>query len=133
MSTTSQTASQTSPSTHPQSGGTRAPEPDLWVSREAESRRQQRAAWAAEVLPALLEAPESRRRQPVAWAVEVLPALAMMEAPQSRRQQPVAWAVEVLPALLVVEAESEVVDRAPQASRYSDSLFRQPLLFSFLS
>jgi len=88
---------------------TRAPEPDLWVSREAESLRQQRAAWAAEVLPALLEAPESRRRQQVAWEVEVLP------------------------ALLVVEAESEVVDRAPQASRYSDSLFRQPLLFSFLS
>ena len=109
MSTTSQTASQTSPSTHPQPGETRAPKPDLSVSQEAESRRQQRAAWAVEVLPALLVAPES------------LP------------QQQAAWAVEVLPALAVVEAESEVVDRAPQASRYSDSLFRQPLLFSFLS
>ena len=89
-----------------------APEPDLWVSQEAESRRQQRAAWAAEALPALLvETPES-----------LLP------------QQQVAWEVEVLPALVVLEeAESEVVDRAPQASRYSDSLFRQPLLFSFLS
>ena len=28
-------------------------------------------------------------------------------------------------------AESGVVDPAPQASRYSDSLFRQPLLLSF--
>ena len=91
---------------------TRAPEPDLWVSREAESLRQQRAAWAAEVLPALLvSTPESPPQQQVAWEVEVLPAL----------------------AVVVVEAESEVVDQAPQASRYSDSLFRQPLLFSFLS
>jgi hypothetical protein len=87
-----------------------APEPDLSVSQEAESRRQQRAAWAAEVLPALL-----------------------VSTPESPPQQQVAWEVEVLPALAVVEAESEVVDRAPQASRYSDSLFRQPLLFSFLS
>ena len=61
----------------------------------------------------------------------MLPAL--LEALESRRRQQVAWEVEVLPALLVVEAESEIVDRAPQASRYSDSLFRQPLLFSFLS
>ena len=109
MSTTSQTASQTSPSTHPQPGGTKAPEPDLWVSQEAESRRQQRAAWVAEALQALV-----------------------VETPKSLPQQQVALKVEVLPAL-VVEAESEVVDRAPQASRYSDSLFRQPLLFSFLS
>jgi hypothetical protein len=87
-----------------------APEPDLSVSQEAESRRQQRAAWAAEVLPALL-----------------------VSTPESPPQQQVAWEVEVLPALAVVEAESEVVDQAPQASRYSDSLFRQPLLFSFLS
>ena len=86
-----------------------APEPGLWVSREVESRRPQQVAWEVEVLPALV-----------------------VEAPQSRRRQPVAWEVAVLPAL-VVEAESEVVDRAPQASRYSDSLFRQPLLFSFLS
>jgi hypothetical protein len=30
-------------------------------------------------------------------------------------------------------AEFQVVDPAPQASRYSDSLFRQPRLISFLS
>jgi len=60
--------------------------------------------------------------------VEVLPAL--LVAPESLPQQQAAWAVEVLPALAVVEAESEVVDRAPQASRYSDSLFRQPLLLA---
>ena len=133
MSTISQTASQTSPSTHPQPGVTRAPEPDPWVSREAESRRQQLVAWAVEVLPALVvETPEPRPQQQVAWEAEVLPVL-VVETPKSLPQQQVAWVVEALPALVVMEAESEVVDQAPQASRYSDSLFRQPLLFSFLS
>lgn len=41
-------------------------------------------------------------------------------------------AEEALPALAESEA-SEVLDPAPQASRYSDSLFRQPLFLSFLS
>jgi hypothetical protein len=89
-------------------------------------------AWVVEVLPALAETLESLPQQQVAWEAAVLPVL-VVEAPQSRRRQQVHWEVEVLPALVVVEAESEVVDRAPQASRYSDSLFRQPLLFSFLS
>ena len=40
--------------------------------------------------------------------------------------------VAELPVLVVAgAAESGVVDPVPQASRYSDSLFRQPLLLSF--
>jgi hypothetical protein len=53
-----------------------APEPDLWVSQEAESRPQQQGAWEVEVLPALVvSTPDSLPQQQGAWEVEVLPAL----------------------------------------------------------
>jgi hypothetical protein len=61
-----------------------APEPDLWVSREAEFRRQQQAAWEAEVSPALaMAAPESLPQQRAAWEAEVSPALVVVETPES--------------------------------------------------
>ena len=47
--------------------------------------------------------------------------------------QPAASEVVALPVLEAEVAEFQVVDPAPQASRYSDSLFRQPRLISFLS
>jgi hypothetical protein len=61
-----------------------------------------------------------------------VPALALsaLAAPQ---QQGVS-AVVALPVLGVVEvSESGIAHPPPQASRYSGSLFRQPLFISFLS
>ena len=86
----SRTGSRTSPSGHPRSGATTAPEQAPWASAEAEFRQLQQGASGAVELPASVDA-------------GVLPA----EGP-----------------------EPEVVVRVPQVSRYSGSLFRQPLLLT---
>jgi len=62
-----------------------------------------------------------------------LPQLAASEAEAFHLPQPAASEPEALPVLAAEGSELEVVDPAPQASRYSDSLFRQPRLISFLS
>jgi hypothetical protein len=77
---------------------------------------------------------DARPAQQEASAAEFHPEQEALVAEEFRPQRE-ASVVEELPALAAVEeAEaSEVVDPAPQASRYSDSLFRQPLFLSFLS
>ena len=79
---------------------------------EADARPAQQEASAAEF-----------HQEPEVWVAEEC------------RPQREASVVEECPTLAVERAEaSEVVmDPAPQASRYSDSLFRQPLFLSFLS
>ena len=76
------------------------------ASAVAESHLPQREAWAVV---------ESHLPQREAWAVVELPALAE----------------SAIAAELPIAVELEVEEQAPQASRDSDSLFRQPLLLSF--
>ena len=76
-----------------------------------ESHLPQREAWVVA---------ESHLPQREASAVVELPALAESAI---AAELPIAVELEV--------EESEVVEQAPQASRDSDSLFRQPLLPSF--
>ena len=62
---------------------------------------------------------------------------AVSEAEAFHLPQPAASGVVALPVLAelaeLLVAELEVANPTPQASRYSDSLFRQPRLISFLS
>ena len=71
----------------------------------------------------------------LAEAHDPLQRQAVSEAEAFPLPQPVASEVVALPVLAelaeLVLAELEVANPAPQASRYSDSLFRQPRLISF--
>jgi len=79
------------------------------------------------------EADERRAQRGASAAEEFHPEQEASAEAECRPQQEVL-AEEESPALGLQEAEaSEVVDPAPQASRYSDSLFRQPRFLSFLS
>ena len=85
--------------------------------------------------PAVSEAVAFHRPQPAASEAEAFhpPRPAVLEAEAFHRPQPAASEAVALPVLVVEGSELEVLDPAPQASRYSDSLFRQPRLISFLS
>ena len=124
MSTTSRTGSRTFPSTHQRW--------DVTTAREA-------ALWALVAAGPHLPHPEvsevvavSRRPQPGASEVVELPASVALPVPvvlPVAVESPIAGELPV-PVELQVE-ELEIVEQAPQASRDSDSLFRQPLLLSF--
>ena len=124
----SRTGSKTFPSTHPRSGATTAPAKAPWASAVAECRPQLEAWVAVESL---------RPQQVASAAVECRwPQQAASAAVECRWPQQAASAVVETPVSVEAEElpeatqESRVVDRTPRVSRYSGSLFRQPLLLA---
>jgi hypothetical protein len=106
-----------------------------------ECHRPQQEAWAVEechrAQQEVLAAEECHRAQQEAWAAEAShrPQQEALVVEASHRPQQEALVFLESPASVAAELpvavqESRVVDRTPQVSRYSGSLFRQPLFLA---